>query len=361
MKKIFTKTNRLQALCYSLAIAGVLTLAHSCNKSTCTVKHEATDNITATETAKTASAPEQQNASQTRIVNIANMRQAADGRTQVMFLQLAQLFTISDATLIATLKEAFHANRTISVTIDPWKATILRTNNVSMDVISRNARPASTATGYAMNITGNTAPDQVNDAMGIAGLNTTTPGLTNVIPDFATAQMMFNYITHQCCAVPGPYTIDQCISFQYCQDGCYARAHKMCWIINNKYHYTTHKIFSFANSGSDELSVQAQKWGGCCINWWYHVAPLVNVKTPTGTKAYVFDPAMFNQPVLLSVWLHAQENPACSGTPKVSMINIQPTSSYSPTSYSGLTFDTDPAYTATNGTLVGYSPLISCP
>jgi hypothetical protein len=134
--------------------------------------------------------------------------------------------------------------------------------------------------------------------------------------------------------------------------------------MNTKYNYATHKVFSFANAGVDELCVQGLKWGGCCVNWWYHVAPLVNIKTPAGTKAYVMDPAMFDQPVLLATWLHAQENPACvpSGdNPHVTMINIQPTSSYEPTSSSGLTFNTDPTFSATDGTLSSYSPLITCP
>ena len=25
-------------------------------------------------------------------------------------------------------------------------------------------------------------------------------------------------------------------------------------------------------------SRQADKWGGCCVTWWYHVAPLVRVR-----------------------------------------------------------------------------------
>jgi hypothetical protein len=138
----------------------------------------------------------------------------------------------------------------------------------------------------------------------------------------------------------------------------------MCWIINNKYHYGTQKIFSFANAGSDELCVQGQKWGGCCINWWYHVAPLVTIQTTKGPQAYVFDPAMFDQPVLLSTWLHAQENPACvpgGDVPHVTMINVQPTTSYSPSNSTGYAFDTDPHYTNTNSTLVSYMNLTTCP
>jgi hypothetical protein len=276
-----------------------------------------------------------------------------------MFSQLAEIFTVYDANVIASLNSAFAASKTIRITFDPWRATVLSVAPAATDISATMHRQAgNTGTAYSMATTPTATLDDAS-AMGI--LNTTSAGLTNVIPDMATAQMMFDYLEHQCCAVPGPYTIDYCISFQYCEDGCYARAHKMCYVINNKYHYATHKIFSFANAGSDQLSVKGEKWGGCCVNWWYHVAPLVNIKTPTGTKAYVFDPAMFDQPVLLSAWLHAQENPACSGSAHVSMINIQPTTSYAPASYSGYLFNTDPLYTDTDATLVSYSPLTTCP
>jgi hypothetical protein len=135
----------------------------------------------------------------------------------------------------------------------------------------------------------------------------------------------------------------------------------MCYLLNNKYHYATQKVFSFATGGYS-LSVKAEKWCNQCINWWYHVAPLVTIQTPTGPKAYVFDPAMFDEPVLLATWLHAQENPACSSSPRVTAINIQPTTSYSPVAYGVTTaFDTDPLYSDTNSTLVSYRTLHTCP
>jgi len=247
----------------------------------------------------------------------------------------------------------------INVSVDPWNATVLQVKNVPAAEAKSQRQVVSTpGTAYRIDVA-HTDPDIINNTPSLV-LNTTTSNLTNVIPDMATAQMMFDYITHQCCAVGGPYPIDHCIPFQYCPDGCYARAHKMCWIINNTYKYATHKIFSFANAGSDRLSVKCEKWRGCCVTWWYHVAPLVNIKTPQGVKAYVFDPAMFDQPVLLATWLHAQENPACSAVPHVSMINIQPTSSYAPSGMSGYTFSTDPTYSSTNSTLISYSGLHTC-
>lgn len=284
---------------------------------------------------------------------------------EVMFNENTEFFTATGPELVQLVKDALKSGARLSVTFDPWKGILVSAVNISGNsALSTAARATVNGSEGARSIDldkmGN---DQIDDPSGMGVMNTTDPGLNNLIPDFATAQLMFDYITKQCCYVAGPYGIDHCIPFQYCIDGCYARAHKMCWIINNRYKYGTKKIFSFANAGSDKLCVQGQKWGGCCIRWWYHVAPLVTVQTPTGPKAYVFDPAMFNQPVLLSTWLHAQENPACAASyiPNVTMINVQPTSSYAPAGTSGTMFSTDPVYTATNNTLDNYSALITCP
>ena len=302
----------------------------------------------------------------TQVLTVAGIRPLGDnGDIEVFFNENAEFFTVTDASLTKAVKQALNDGKPMKVSFDPWRGELVSVASATAEEVEGvKARGTAPASGSPMKIDFTKMSDDViNEPLGMGVLNITDPGLNNVIPDFTTAQLMFDYITKQCCALPGPYAIDHCISFQYCQDGCYARAHKMCWIINNKYKYGTKKIFSFANAGSDKLCVQAQKWGGCCIRWWYHVAPLVTVQTKTGPKAYVFDPAMFQQPVLLATWLHAQENPACAGswTPHVTMINVQPTSSYAPSGSSGMTFSTDPMYTSTNSTLTSYSPLISCP
>ncbi|MBX2907745.1 MAG: hypothetical protein KF744_16995 [Taibaiella sp.] len=302
----------------------------------------------------------------TQVLTVAGTRPMGDnGQIEAFFNENAEFFTVTDAGLVTVIKQALADGKPLKVSFDPWRGELVSATSVSSEELAdAKSRGIAPVAGTPMKIDFTKISDDViNHPAGLGVMNTTDPGLNNVIPDFTTAQLMFDYITKQCCALPGPYTIDHCISFQYCQDGCYARAHKMCWVINNKYKYGTKKIFSFANAGSDKLCVQAQKWGGCCIRWWYHVAPLVTVQTPTGPKAYVFDPAMFNQPVLLATWLHAQENPACAGswTPHVTMINVQPTSSYAPSGSSGMTFSTDPTYSATNSTLTSYSPLVTCP
>lgn len=187
---------------------------------------------------------------------------------------------------------------------------------------------------------------------------------TTVVPNYAKAKEIFDYCAQQSCNLPGPYAIDHCIPFQYVWDGCYARAHKMRWIIEKHFKYCSQKVFSFAYVNGDKLSVKADKWGGCCINWWYHVAPLIKVQVKirnfTFTRTYVIDPSMFNQPVLLSTWLAAQENPACSDHAHVSMYSIQPSSAYTPSSPVGVNFTTDPNYTATNQTLINYANLTTC-
>lgn len=185
-----------------------------------------------------------------------------------------------------------------------------------------------------------------------------------VIPSYTIAKKIFDFCAKQSCHLPGPKNISPCIPFQYVRDGCYARAHKMRWIITKRYRYCCEKVFSFANKGNDRLAVQANKWGGCCVTWWYHVAPLVRVRFRFGrfsiVLALVIDPGMFDKPVLLSSWLNAQKTLICSANANVSMYSIQPGSAYSPANYAGTAFTTDPSYTSTNATLIAYRNLVTC-
>jgi hypothetical protein len=138
----------------------------------------------------------------------------------------------------------------------------------------------------------------------------------------------------------------------------------MRWVITTKYGYCCEKVFSFANQNFDRLAVQANKWGGCCVTWWYHVAPLVRVRVRLGKAsvvlALVIDPGMFDKPVLLSSWLYAQKNKTCDANANVSMYSIQPGSAYWPTNYQGTAFATDPNYTLTDATLNAYKNLTTC-
>jgi hypothetical protein len=185
------------------------------------------------------------------------------------------------------------------------------------------------------------------------------------VPNYSKAKEIFDYCAKQSCHLPGPYDISHCIPFQYVKDGCYARAHKMRWIITTKFGYCCEKVFSFANQNYDQLAVKADKWGGCCVMWWYHVAPLIRVKVKllnwNFVLAMVIDPGMFDKPVLLSTWLSAQENTMCTSYANVSMYTIQPGSAYAPANYYGTAFSTDSAYTSTDATLIAYKNLSTCP
>ena len=182
-----------------------------------------------------------------------------------------------------------------------------------------------------------------------------------ILPNYKKAKKIFDFCARQTCSLGGPFQVTPCIPFQYVIDGCYARAHKMRWIITKKYHYCCEKIFSFANQGNDTLAVQANKWGGCCVFWWYHVAPLVRVRLGRwAVLLMVIDPGMFDKPVLLTTWLAAQENKACGANAQVSMYSIQPGSAYWPANFAGTAFGTDPNYVQTDATLIAYQNLVTC-
>lgn len=191
----------------------------------------------------------------------------------------------------------------------------------------------------------------------------------DVVPNYNKAKQIFDFCAAQSCHLPTTPSVTPCIPFQYVIDGCYARAHKMRWIITTKYGYCCEKVFSFATAGNDILAVKADKWGGCCVEWWYHVAPLVRVLFKVDTSlfkfsfvlAYVIDPGMFDQPVLLSNWLAAQKNTLCNSDANVTTFSIQPGAAYTPAFGSTNSFTTDPNYVSTDATLNMYKNGVTCP
>lgn len=183
-----------------------------------------------------------------------------------------------------------------------------------------------------------------------------------IVPSYLRAKEIFDYCAQLSCHLPGPPAVPPCIPFQYVRDGCYARAHQMRRIITKRWGYCVEKVFSFATANSDRLAVKADKWGGCCVTWWYHVAPLMRVRLKLRgpielTLAMVIDPGMFDKPVLLSTWLGAQENKSCHANARVTSYSIQPGSAYTPSAGG---FSTDPNYVSTEATLLNYATLTTC-
>lgn len=295
-----------------------------------------------------------------------------EGPTEYLFNERAQIFTLpapvrAAEELSARLQECFRGNAPVKVLLNARLGVIQEVGVPSpqeMEEFKRLKVPLD-------------KPDKTLE-INVAAIDPTTFNIvdyylkrptfrlcTRIVPSYLKAKEIFDICAKQSCHLPGPYDISPCIPFQYVRDGCYARAHKMRWIITTKYRYCCEKVFSFANQNYDSLAVKADKWGGCCVSWWYHVAPLIRVKIKLGTLnvslAMVIDPGMFDKPVLLSKWLAAQENKGCSPNAKVSMYSIQPGSAYGPTNYAGTTFSTDPAYASTDATLNLYHSLTTCP
>ena len=310
--------------------------------------------------------------SETAVVSLAAIRKPRRGVTQYLFLERQQIFTLPTrearrAETTSLMRRALREQSPLRVVLDVRRGRIQRVEAPTPDEIEIFKRgkvpPDVRGTTRAVDLT-RIDPTTFN----VVDLRLKVPIFRlcrRTIPNYKKAKEIFDFCAKQGCYLGGPFDISPCIPFQYVIDGCYARAHKMRQIITTRYRYCCEKVFSFANQGNDTLAVKADKWGGCCVFWWYHVAPLVRVRVRIGrlnvTLAMVIDPGMFDKPVLLSSWLAAQANTGCSPNANVSMYSIQPGSAYWPTSYSGTTFGTDPTYTLTDGTLTSYKNLTTCP
>jgi hypothetical protein len=310
--------------------------------------------------------------SDTALVSLAAIRSPKRGVTQYLFFERQQIFTLRTtparrAGTAALMRRALRDKAPLKVVLDPRRGQIQRIDTPTPDEIETFKR-GKIPTGVA----------GTTKKIDLARIDPTTFNVVDLrlkapifrlckktIPNYKTAKTIFDFCAKQSCHQGGPFDISPCIPFQYVIDGCYARAHKMRQVITTKYRYCCEKVFSFANQGNDTLAVTAGKWGGCCVYWWYHVAPLVRVKVKIGrfnlTLAMVIDPGMFDKPVLLSTWLAAQADANCSPDANVSMYSIQPGSAYWPSNFQGTTFGTDPNYALTDGTLNDYKNLTTCP
>jgi hypothetical protein len=308
---------------------------------------------------------------ETGILSIAAIRRSKDKGAEYLFNEKQQIFMLPKTTKSEEsserLKQAFDRSMPIRVLLDSRRALIQKTEVPSPQQVEefRRLRALLDKPDKVLPIDVEDIDPTIFNIVDY-GLKFPTFRLcTRIVPNYKTAKDIFNFCAKQSCNLGGPFNISPCIPFQYVRDGCYARAHKMRWIITTKYRYCCEKVFSFANKNNDRLAVKADKWGGCCVTWWYHVAPLIRVKLKAGALkavvALVIDPGMFDKPVLLSSWLFAQKNKACDPNANVSMYSIQPGSAYTPANYAGTAFSTDPTYTATDTTLTAYRNLVTCP
>lgn len=80
-------------------------------------------------------------------------------------------------------------------------------------------------------------------------------------------------------------------------DGCYARAHRMAYILE-KHGILTGKIIAQGNFRLKDKRA-ARGWAA----WRYHLAPIIAVNDGAKVSAWVLDPALFNEPVPVDTWL----------------------------------------------------------
>lgn len=80
-------------------------------------------------------------------------------------------------------------------------------------------------------------------------------------------------------------------------DGCYARAHRMAYILE-KHGILTGKIIAQGNFRLRDKRT-ARGWAA----WRYHLAPIIAINDGAKVSAWVLDPALFNEPVPVNAWL----------------------------------------------------------
>jgi hypothetical protein len=303
---------------------------------------------------------------ETRILTLAAIRKAKD-KTEYLFSERQAILRLSAGgkagrETAALLKEAQRKKLPVKAQIDTKEGVIRRAARLSDKELEEFRRRRTLVE----------RPEKVQ-RLNVSALDPTVFNIEHyhrkvrcfrecrrIIPSYKKAKKIFDFCARQTCSLGGPFQVTPCIPFQYVIDGCFARAHKMRWIITQRFHYCCEKVFSFAIPFPDTLAVQANKWGGCCVFWWYHVAPLVRVRLGRwAVLLMVIDPGMFDKPVLLSTWLAAQENKNCSLNAKVTQYSIQPGSAYTPNGGPS-SYTTDPNYVDTDATLIGYQNGVTC-
>ncbi|MFX1469498.1 MAG: protein-glutamine glutaminase family protein [Promethearchaeota archaeon] len=120
----------------------------------------------------------------------------------------------------------------------------------------------------------------------------------------ARAQELFDDMNSLSCSPCAPSS--SCIPFKFPDDGCWARAHKMCYLMNQDGE-DPEKVWI-----EDSLHVTTSNHPNCSVSWRYHVAPTLTVSTSEGDVRRVIDPSLFDNPVSVDVWKDEQGNPGAS-------------------------------------------------
>lgn len=137
-----------------------------------------------------------------------------------------------------------------------------------------------------------------------------SPKLKTEIPSDSIQLIFDSFLSLSCEKTNECQKDDPCITFDFKEDGCYARAHWMKKLMDEKYGYSCEKIFVYGRLKANN----AGNCGSACIHWGYHVAPYIQIIDASGKKqGLVIDPSLFDHAVSIEDWISAQERSCCSG------------------------------------------------
>ena len=120
------------------------------------------------------------------------------------------------------------------------------------------------------------------------------PTLTIVTPE--RAQELFDAMLQQSCPIPSGF--EDCIPFLLPDNGCWARAERMCDLLGAS-QVEAGKLWVFGG-----LKTRTENRSDCRAEWIYHVAPVVRVDTGEA-DLLVLDPSVFCRVQTTEAWLEA--------------------------------------------------------
>ena len=107
----------------------------------------------------------------------------------------------------------------------------------------------------------------------------------------------------QAAAIFAEFAAAEDLALGFPADGCYARTHIMIQRLLEQ-GLAPLKVWAFAAATTDLLWIETSNYPDGRVQWGYHVAPALVVSGQEGnTQELVFDPLLFDRPVLVEEWL----------------------------------------------------------
>jgi hypothetical protein len=163
---------------------------------------------------------------------------------------------------------------------------------------------------------------------------------TPTVVSEATAQLLFDQMAAEFCDPCSPSST--CITFNFPDNGCQARAHKMSYLMINDHGAEPEKIWY-----SGALEVPTPNHYSCEVSWNWHVAPVLSVNIGGVTQRRVIDPSLSPGPEDIATWQARQGT--TTGT-----VQYTPWTSYLWPPEFSTEFQTDDDLSRTDAALVAY-------